>query len=198
MIFATAFAWRGPGAAVGDERELTGIVSALDGHEAKRAGHVLVHDREDPLGGRLDRRKAHRVCHGLHGGPGGIDVELHLAAQQARRKVPEDDVRVRHGWLGSALAVGRRPGVCPGGLRADPKRLRELGDVRDRAAAGSDGVDVHGGHLDPEVADRGLAPDGRLAVLAERHVGRRPTHVEGEDVVEARLPGDEQPTGDAA
>ena len=46
-----------PGAAVGDERELARVVAALDGDDAQRAGHVLVHDREDPLGGRPRRSR---------------------------------------------------------------------------------------------------------------------------------------------
>ena len=94
-----------PGAAVGDERELARVVAALDGDEPQRTGHVLVDDREDPLGGLLDRGEAHRVGDRLHGRPRRLDVELHLAAEQPRRQVAEDDVRVGDGRL------RRRP--CP-------------------------------------------------------------------------------------
>ena len=122
----------------------------------------------------------------------------HLAAQQARRQVAEHDVRVGHGRLRAAAPVGRRARVGARGLRADAERLRQLRHVGDRAAAGADGVDVDGRHLDAEVADRRLAPDRRLAVLAQRDVGRRAAHVEGQDVVEPRLAGDVERAGDAA
>ena len=42
------------GAAVGDEREVARVVAALHRDEPQRAGHVLVDDREDPLGRLLD------------------------------------------------------------------------------------------------------------------------------------------------
>ena len=77
------------GAPVGDEREVAWIVAALDGDEPQRTGHVLVDDREDALGGRLDRGEAHGVGDRLHGRAGRLDVELHLAAEQARRQVAE-------------------------------------------------------------------------------------------------------------
>jgi hypothetical protein len=48
------------------------------------------------------------------------------------------------------------------------------------------------------VADRRLATDRRLAVLAEGDVGRRSAHVEGEDVVIARLTRDEERAAHAA
>ena len=68
----------------------------------------------------------------------------------------------------------------------------------DRAAARADRVDVDGRDADAEVRDRRLAPDRRLAVLAERDVGGRPSHVEREDVVEAGFARDEERAGDAA
>ena len=77
------------GAAVGDEREVARVVAALDGDEPQRAGHVLVDDREDPLGGLLDGVEAHRVGDRLHRGARGVDVERHLAAEQPRRQVAE-------------------------------------------------------------------------------------------------------------
>ncbi len=87
MIFATAFACSGPGAAVGDEREVARVVATLDGDDAERAGHVLVDDREDALGRRLGRLEAHRVGDRLHRRARGVDVERHLAAEQPRRQV---------------------------------------------------------------------------------------------------------------
>ncbi len=189
---------QGAGAAVGDQREVAGVVAALHGHEPQRTRHVLVDDRDDSLGGLLGRVEAHRVGNRLHGCPRRLDVERHLAAEQARREMAENDVGIRNRRLGAALAIRGRAGLGACRLGTDAQRFRQLRHVRDRAAACADGVHVHRGHLDPEVTDRRLAPDRRLPVLAERHVSRRPAHVEREDVVVARLARDEQRAGDAA
>ena len=186
-----------PRAAEGDEREVARIVAALHRHQAQGAGHVLVDDREDAVRGLLER-EVHRVGDRLHGGARGLDVERHLAAQEARRQVADDDVRVGHGRLGAALAVGRRAGLGAGRLRPDAERAGELRHVCDRAAARAHRVDVDARDLDAEVADRRLAPDRRLAVLAQRDVGGRPAHVEREDVRVARLDGHVERAGDAA
>ena len=63
----------------------------------------------------------------------------------------------------AALPVGGGAGLGARRLRADAQRAGQLGDVRDRAAAGADGVHVDARDLDPELADRGLAADRRLA-----------------------------------
>ena len=132
-----------------------------------------------------------------HRGPRRVDVERHLAADQVGREVAEHDVGVGHGRLGPALAVGGGPGLGARGLRADAQRAGELRDVRDRAAAGADGVHVDARDLDPELADRGLAADRRLARLAQRDVGRGAAHVERQDVREARARGDVERACDA-
>ena len=87
------------------------------------------------------------------GAVGGVDVELELAAEQARRQVAEDDVRVGHGGRGPATAVARRARDGAGALRADPERPRRLGDVGDRASARADAGDVDGRGAHGEVAD---------------------------------------------
>ena len=96
------------------------------------------------------------------------------------------------------LPYAAGPGSAPADCGPTRSAFVSSGHVRDRAAAGADGVHVHRRHLDPEVADRGLAADRRLAVLAQGDVGRRAAHVEGEDVVEAGLARDEERAGDAA
>ena len=186
------------GAAEGDERELARVVAALDADHAQRAGHVLVDDLEDPLGGLLEADRPIASAIVPHGGARGVDVELHLAADQPRRQVADDHVGVGHRRRRAAAAVGRRAGLGARRLRPDPQRAGELRHVRDRAAARADGVHVDRRDLDPELADRGLAADRRLAGLAERDVGRRAAHVEGEDVRVAGARGDVQRAGDAA
>ena len=103
-------------------------------------------------------------------------------------RCPTHDVRVRHGRVGAALAVRGRPRLGARRLRPDPERLRQLRDMRDRAAAGTDRVHVHRRHAQTEMRDGSLAADRRLPGEAERHIRRRTAHVEREDVVEAGLP----------
>ena len=199
MSFATAFACSGPGAAVGDERELARVVAALDGDEAQRARHVLVDDREDALG-RLPRPTARPIASAIVCTAARAASTSSSISPPSRRGGRWPSTTFASVTVGSvaALAVCGGAGLRAGRLRADAERLRELGHVRDRAAAGADRVHVDRRHLDPEVADRGLAADRRLAVLAERDVRRRAAHVEGEDVVEARLARDEERACDAA
>ena len=124
-------------AAEGDEREVARVVAALHRDEPQRARHVLVDDVEHPLR-RLVHVEAERVADLLHGRLRRLDVELHLAAEQSRRQVPDDHVRIGDGRLGAALAVAGGPGLGAGRLRADAKRAGHLGDVGDRASAGAD------------------------------------------------------------
>ena len=91
------------GAAEGHERELARVVAALHADHAQRAGHVLVDDPQDAVGGLLEA-EPHRVGDLLHRGLRRLDVERHLAADQVRREMAEHDVGVGHGRL------GRRPG----------------------------------------------------------------------------------------
>ena len=112
-----------PGAAEGHQRELARVVAALHGDHAQRAGHVLVDDPQDAVGGLLEAQP-HRVGDLLHGRARRLDVERHLAADQVGREMAEDDVGVGHGRLGAALAVGRRAGLGARRLRADAQRAR--------------------------------------------------------------------------
>ena len=131
-----------PGAAVGDEREVARVVTALHRDEPQRAGHVLVDDGDDPLGRLLDAVEAHRVGDLLHRRPRGGDVERHLAAEQARRQVPSTTLASVTVGSSPPLPYAAGPGSAPGRLRADAKRLRQLRHVRDRPAAGADRVHV--------------------------------------------------------
>ncbi len=186
-----------PGAAEGDEREVARVVAALDGDEPLRPGHVLVDDVEDALG-RSMQVEAERVADLLHGRLRRLHVELDLAAEELRRQVPDDDVRVGDRRVGPTLPVAGRARVGARGLRPDAQRPGHLRHVGDRAAARADGADVqardlHRDHLAGEaeaVRDLRLALDRRLAVLAERDVGRGPAHVEGQHVLVARPAGD--------
>ena len=152
---------------------------------------------DDRAGGLLD---ACAACLGdpRDGGVGRVDVQLELAAEQARRQMAEDDVRVGHGRARAAAAVAGRAGEGAGALGADPERARRLGDVGDRAAAGADAGDVDRRGAHGEVADVRLARDLRPPGHADGDVRRRPAHVEREDAVEARVGRDERRAADTA
>ena len=116
-----------------------------------------------PAAAASGTRQPHRLGDLADGGPGRVDVQRDLAAGQRRRQVAEHHVRVGHGRLGAALAVGGRAGVGARGLRADPQRPGQLGHVRDRAAARADRAHVHAGRPHGQVADLGLAADPRAS-----------------------------------
>ena len=72
------------GAAEGDEGELARHAAALHGDDAEGAEHRLVDQVDDRAGGLLDARAA-RLGDPRDGGVGRVDVQLELAAEQARR-----------------------------------------------------------------------------------------------------------------
>ena len=185
------------GATEGDECEVTRVVSALNGDEAQRARHVLVDDLDDALSRRVEL-ETDGVTDLLHGRARGLNVELHLATEQAGWQVTDDDIGVRHGRLLTALAVGSGTWLGTGRLRTDAKRLGQLWHVGNRAATSTNGVHVDRRHLQAELTDCRVATNRRLAILAERHVCRRATHVERQDVLKARTLRDVERTRDAA
>ena len=123
--------------AEGDERELARHPAALHGDDAERAEHRLVDHAHDRARGLLDAGAAH-LGDARDGAYAASRVELELAAEQPRRQVAEDDVRVGDRGRRPAAAVAGRAGNRAGALRADPERPGRLGDVGDRAAAGAD------------------------------------------------------------
>ena len=172
------------GAAEGHERELARVVSALDGDHAQRAGHVLVDDREDALGRLARPTGPSRRRPGAPPRARGLGVEHHLAADQARRKVADDDVGVGHR---RRLAAARRrpagPGLRAGRLGADAQRAGELRArgrssrrPRRRCARRPTGTLMRNW---PIVVSRPIVGS---PALAQRDVGRGAAHVEGEDV----------------
>ena len=96
-----------PGPAEGDEREVARIEALLHGDQPERAEHVLVDDIDDAGGGPLEIETQSRGDR-LHCGDGGIDIELHLAADQLARQVAEHDIGIGDGRLIAAHARRQR------------------------------------------------------------------------------------------
>ena len=184
-------------AAKSDDAEIARIEAALNRDDAQRAQHDFVGDIDDALGG-LFGRKADRLTDLGDRGFGAGDIERHVAAEKNGRQIAENDVGVADGRLGAALAVSDRPGLGAGAARANPQRFRQVRNLGDRAAARADAAHVERRHLGREISDLGRTRDRRLAVNDHRNVGRRPAHVEGEQLLEAGSPRDHDGRRDAA
>ncbi len=162
---------------------------ALDGDLAQRVGLVPRRDLEHAGGTRLGGQ-SELLRQGLDTGAGGVDVERDLAAQQVGRDPAEDDVGIGDGHVGATLGVAERTRIGARRLRTDLEGA--LGrEVRDRAAAGTDGDDVD--HRDLGGVDTDTALGGQRGFAVDDHadVGGGPTSVAGEDPVEAGDLGDE-------
>jgi hypothetical protein len=99
------------GAAERQEGEICGIVPALDGDGADRAGHARDGDVQDALGELVDRQAeafgdiAHRL-------PRAVALQVDAAAKPARRAEPSEwQIGIGDRWLRAAMAIagGTRP-----------------------------------------------------------------------------------------
>ena len=108
------------GAAIGDQREIAGIEAALGGDALDRVGHGGGGDAQDAVGGRRDVQCRAAWRRASSARSAAVDVELHLAAEEAVGAEPaEHQIGVGDGRLGAAEAVAGRAGRGAGALRAD-------------------------------------------------------------------------------
>ena len=174
-------------AAIGDQREIAGVEAALGGDALHRVGHGGRGDAQDAVGG-LRRAHAERLAHFGQRALGGLDVELHLAAEEAVGAEPaEHEVGVGHGRLLAAEAVAGRARLRARALRTDPQGA--VVDAGDRAAAGADLENIHHGDLHRQrlvvAADQRRAGGQRLALVDDAGLRRGAAHVEGDGVLDA-------------
>ena len=137
-----------------DQRELPRVDSPLDGDLAHGLRHRGIDDGDDALGTRP--RAVERCLR-------GFDVEDPEARQRpALRDVPEHEIRIGDGRLAATQAVARGAGIGTGGARPDSQRATGV-DVRDRTAAGADGVDVESrqAHGNPPISRTAPGPARR-------------------------------------
>ena len=178
---------QGTGAAIGDQREVAGIETALGGDALDRIGHRGHRDAQDSFG-RRGGVHAERLGDALDQRTfGGLDIEPHLTAEKAvGGEPPEHEVGVGHRRLGAAAAVAGRPRHRSGALRSDAKAA--LLHPRDRAAAGADLENIHHRDLHRQrpviAADQGGAGGERVAIVDDAGLGGGPAHVEGDRVLE--------------
>ena len=113
-----------------------------------------------------------------------VEIEPHDAAEEMLgRHAAEAEVRVGHRYL-RALSVAHGPGIGAGALRADAERARRV-EPADRAAPGPHGMNVDDGNAHRAAGHRRVGSHRYFAV-AEADIGRRASHVESDDLVEAR------------
>ena len=186
-----------PGAAEGEQREAARIDAALDRDDAQRPHHLLVRHPYDPLGG-LQLVEAERGREVGDRGPGRLGVERDAAGQGRVGCEPaEQQVGVGDGGLGAAAPVAGGAGVGAGRARADPQRPARVSPA-DRAAAGTDRVNVDHRQLDDAAADPPRVGPPHLPVLDHADVARGAAHVEAEGVAVAAGAGQQRGADRAA
>ena len=179
------------GAAETVQRIAGHVVAALNGDFLDRVRHVLDGDLDEAVGNLFGRaavadvlrqggeRCAHRV---------GIERQILLRPEYFREEVGDQladhDVRIGHGER-TAAAITFRTGIGAGGIGADAKP-RTI-EVKDRAAAGRDGVDQH--HRRAHAHARHLGFERALVLAGEmRHVRGGAAHVETDQTGKSRRP----------
>ncbi len=99
-----------------------------------------------------------------------------------RLDLPDHHIRVGD-RQGSATPIACRARVCPGTVGSHPEAATV--EMQDRASTGGDGVDRHHRSANLHACDLGVEGSLELSRI-QRHVGRRPTHVEADHSVETR------------
>ena len=125
---------QGPGAAVGDEREVARVVAALHRDEAERTRHVLVDDREDPLRRLLDAsrapsrrrpsalRRARRRRRASSRRRAGSGADGRARRSRRSRSAPRRPFRTRRGPARRRPIAGRREAPSSAAARARSSR----------------------------------------------------------------------------
>src|SRR5580704_1709679 len=133
----------GPGAAVGEEHEVPGIVAAADGDLLDGADHASHRDAHDAVsrtygvqagncgGERSDRLKGWRLVH------------RHTAAElEVWGQASQDHIGIGYRRLDSTRPVARRPRACSRAARPHLENAPGV-DPGDASAARTDATDVY-------------------------------------------------------
>ena len=182
---------QGAGAAIGHQREVAGIETALGCDSFDRIGHRGRGDAQDSLG---RRRHIHteRVCHALgERAFCSLDIEPHLAAEEpVGGKPAEHEVGIGHRRLLAAEAIA-------GGARRRARALRPnpqpaVLHSRDRAPAGADLENVHHRDLNWQrplvAADQGGTARESFSLVNDAGFGRGAAHIEGDGIFQPQCP----------
>ena len=181
------------------------VMAALDRDLLDRLGHVLDRDHQEAV--RDFHRRAPVAGLALDfGGERGellphdvfverlVGVGAEHPGEKARADLADHHVGVGHAER-AAPAVARRPRIGAGRIRSHA--VARAVEMEDRAAAGSDGMDLHHRRAHPHARDQSFEGALVLAIVM-RDVGRRSAHVEADDLVVARHRGGPHRADDAA
>ena len=181
---AIAAACTGPAPPATTTGKSRGSRPRAHGDVAHAGRHVHVDEVVDARRRLLDG-DAQRVGDGRERRPCGLDVEPHPAGERVvRAEVAEHEVGVGDRRQGAAAAVRGRPGLGAGALRADVQQPA-LVHRRDRAAPGTDRVDVDHRQRERPLGDDAVGHHHRRPVAHHRDVEAGPAHVDGEAVADA-------------
>src|SRR4029453_809702 len=168
-LFRQCSAMGGTSTAEEHERELTRVVTALNGHQAD----LVRHARIDHL---VDARRSGRYAQTETVRESG-DRRFSSSDVQPQRsvgevlgvEVAEQHIRVGHRRLIAAPAVACRSGLGPGAHRPDPQTASRI-EPRNAAATRTDRVAIH--HWGPyrEWPDTPFTCDQRSPTLYHAHV----------------------------
>ena len=169
-------------ASEGNQREVAGIVAALDGDDANGLLHGGLNDAQDAGGELFDGGEGSLpLLHVLqHAGAVEGDGASHEAVGV---EAAEGEVGVGDGGLGAA-AEADGAGIGAGGFGAYAEETAGV-EASDGAAAGAGGVDVEHGHADGDAGDDGLVADVGAGGVDEEDIGGGAAHVEADDLIEA-------------
>ena len=185
-----------PGPAVGDQREVPEVATALDRDEPDGAPHGGVRHLENPRC-RLGKPEAERLGYRLdrRAGAGPVDADR-LAEQGVGPEGARHGVRVGDGGGRAPEAVARGPGPGARAFGPDPER-RAVG-AGERPSAGADRFDADRGQPHGLPAEPALGQVLGPAIGDQADVRGRPAHVEGDGVPETGRPREEPGRRDAA
>ena len=185
-------------AAKRDQREFARVVTALYRHDAQGFGHAGVDDFDDPRG-RFINGEPERIGDPMYRRfrRGGVDPQR-ASEQGFGIEITEHNIGVADGRLRAATTISGRSRIGAGALWADFQRPTLI-DPGNTASAGTDFSEIDDRHPDgvpcpmrpalrmPRAADLIFGGDGNLAVRNQARFGRRPAHVEGNQVCYSEL-----------
>ena len=179
------------------QRVIAGIASPLNRDDPHGALHIRVgHDVNAP------RRLADGQPQGIGDDPAntllrGGTIERHGATVEVVGvEIAKNQIGVRHGWRGPALAVTHGTGVRTRAFRShgDQSEIRPGDAAAPRTYFQKlHGRDVEGNTTSRSTIDHGhfeLRHDGRLAAVDRTELRSRTTHVKGEQVLLTFFPAD--------
>ena len=177
----------GSGAAIGKQYEIARIMAVRNRDLLDGGDHAGDGDAHDTVG-KAHRLEADTPAKSLERleRKGPIKWDMPRAERRAGRQAIEREVGVSDRYLLTATAIAGRARCGSGALRSDHQGVAGI-DPGDGATTGTDRIDLDLRRAIGVVGDLLLAGDRHLQRLDQADIGRRATHVAGDDVGNAEL-----------